>query len=135
VLGDERDAVRKKLKSLILWARSHFQQLFSAYCNRRPGRFNVLHMSPFKRNSERHGARLYASLIVNLNRQVQRLPCLILDISRRGYRVRGSFRLKRGEQVEVIPRDDPIAAAKCNVVWVGRTGSALQGEAGLETIT
>jgi hypothetical protein len=94
----------------------------------------MLDTSQFKRSSERHPAKKHGSLIINLERHLQRLPCLILDFSRGGFRVRGSFRLKRGHIVEVIPDDDPLSVVKCSVVWVGRTGSAQQGEAGLEAL-
>jgi hypothetical protein len=94
----------------------------------------VLDTSPFKRSSERHPAKKHGSLIINLERQLQRLPCLIVDFSRGGFRVRGSFRLKRGQLVEVIPDDDPLCVVKCSVVWVGSPGSAQQGEAGLEAL-
>jgi hypothetical protein len=59
---------------------------------------------------------------------------LIVDISRGGFRVRGSFRLKRGQVVEVIPDDDPLSVAKCSVVWVGKPGTVQQGDAGLEAM-
>ena len=58
-----------------------------------------------------------------------------MDLSRGGFRVRGSFRLRRGQLVEVIPDEDPQAVAKCSVVWVGRTGTAQEGEAGLEAMS
>lgn len=45
--------------------------------------------------------------------------------------MRLSFRLKRGQGIEVIPHDDPLHAIRCNVVWVGKSGSKQDGEAGL----
>src|SRR5262249_54265525 len=94
----------------------------------------VSHASPFKRSSERQRqpTKKQASLITNLRGHLQRHPCLIVDISEGGYRVRGSFRIKRGQFVKVIPADDRLSVAKCSVVWVGRMGTAQQGEAGLE---
>ena len=94
----------------------------------------MLDTFPVKRSSERHASKKHGSLIINLERHVQRLPCLIVDLSRGGFRVRGSFRLRRGQVVEVIPDDDPLSVARCSVVWVGKTGSAQHGEAGLEAI-
>lgn len=94
----------------------------------------MLHASPFKRSSERHPVKKHGSLIVNYDRHLQRHPCLIVDVSRGGFRVRGSFRLKRGQVVEVVPDEDPLSVVKCNVVWIGKTSTAQQGEVGLETM-
>ena len=87
----------------------------------------MLVISLTKRSAERHPAKKHASLITNL-RHLQRFPCLIVDISRGGFRVRGSFRLKEGQHVEVVPDEDPLSVSQCSVVWVG------DGEVGLETI-
>ena len=94
----------------------------------------MLHESPFKRSSERHSTKTHASLIVNFRGHLQRHPCLIVEISRGGYRLRGGFRVRRGQVVEVIPKDDPLSIAKCSVIWVGRDGTAQQGQAGLEAM-
>lgn len=75
-----------------------------------------------------------ASVVVGLGSQPQRIPCLIVDRSSEGYRLRGSFRLKRGQLVEVIPREDELNAIKCSVVWVGKPGSKHEGEAGVQTV-
>jgi PilZ domain-containing protein len=74
------------------------------------------------------------SLIVNLDRVPKRLPCLILDSSKGGFRLRSSVRLKRGQVVEVILDADPLSAMRCHVVWVGKAGSKLEGEIGLEIV-
>ncbi len=36
------------------------------------------------------------SLVINLDRKPKRLPCLVLDSSKEGFRLRGSFDLRRG---------------------------------------
>ena len=95
----------------------------------------MLGTSPKERSSERQPAKQHGSLIVSLDRHLHRVPCLIVDISRGGFRIRGSFRLRRGQMVEVVPEEDPLSVAKCSVVWVGRLGTAQQGEAGLEALT
>ena len=97
-------------------------------------RLDVLHESPFKRSSERHSTKAQASLITNFRGHLQRHPCLIVEVSRGGYRLRGGFRIKRGQVVEVIPKDDPLSVAKCSVIWVGKEGTPHQGHAGLEAI-
>jgi PilZ domain len=74
------------------------------------------------------------SLVVNLDRNQKRFPCLVLDSSQDGFRVRGSFHLRRGQIVEVILDADPLNAVHCNVVWIGKIGSKQQGEVGLETV-
>jgi hypothetical protein len=118
------------------WAEAHpplastFWTWTSELCWRR----NVLHDSPFKRSSERHLTKRQASLIMNFRGRLQRHPCLIVDISRGGYRLRGNFQVKRGQLVEVIPKDDPLSVAQCSVIWVGRQGTAQRGQAGLEAM-
>jgi len=74
-----------------------------------------------------------ASLVVNLGTHPQRIPCLIVDGSPDGFRLRGSFRLKRGQIVEVIPTDE-LNAILCSVVWVGKPGSKQEGEVGLQAV-
>ena len=60
-------------------------------------------------------------------------PCLIVDRSQEGFRLRGSFKLRRGQIVEVISAADPLNAVRCTVVWVGKAGSKQEREVGLET--
>jgi PilZ domain len=74
------------------------------------------------------------SLVVNLDRNQKSFPCLVLDSSQDGFRVRGSFHLRRGQIVEVILDADRLDAVRCNVVWIGKIGSKQEGEVGLETV-
>jgi hypothetical protein len=60
-------------------------------------------------------------------------PCLVIDKSQEGFRLRGSFRLKRGQIVELV-LDDPVDSARCEVIWVGKEGSEWGGEAGLQIV-
>jgi hypothetical protein len=83
-----------------------------------------------RRYSKRSLRKRRASLILDLKRQ----PCLVLDSSNDGFRVRGSFRLRRGQVVEIILDEDPLTAVRCNVVWVGKAGSKQEGEVGLQTV-
>lgn len=85
------------------------------------------------RRSKRVATRKGASVVVNLGSHPQRVPCLIVDRSPEGFRVRGSFRLKRGQLVEVILGDE-LGSIRCNVVWVGRPGSNQEGEVGLQAV-
>ena len=75
-----------------------------------------------------------ASLVVNLDRNQKRLPCLVLDSSEDGFRLRGSFHVRRGQIVEVVLDEAPLSAVRCSVVWVGKPGSKQEGEVGLETV-
>ncbi len=49
-------------------------------------------------------------------------PCLIVDRSQEGFRLRGNFSLRRGQIVELIA-DDPEDSVRCEVIWVGRAPS------------
>jgi hypothetical protein len=64
------------------------------------------------RRSKRVAMRKGASLVVDLGSHPQRIPCLIVDCSPEGFRLRGGFRLKRGQIVEVIPTDELGARIK-----------------------
>jgi hypothetical protein len=88
---------------------------------------------PKARRSKRTALKRRASLVINLDRNQRRLPCLILDSSKEGFRLRGSFQLKRGQVVELILDEDPPGSERCSVVWVGEAGSKQEGEVGLET--
>jgi hypothetical protein len=65
----------------------------------------------------------------------ERRPCLIVDESPGGFRLRGvSSRLRRGQVVEVILDQDPSKAVRCSVIWTGQPGTKQEGEAGLEIV-
>ena len=87
-----------------------------------------------RRRSNRMLSKAPASLTIGLDRNQQRLPCYVLDSSKEGFRVRGSFHLSRGEVVEILLDEDPLYFVRCNVVWVGKADSKLEGQAGLETL-
>jgi hypothetical protein len=86
-----------------------------------------------RRGSKRVVTRSRASVIVNLGSHPERFPCLIVDSSPDGFRLRAGFRLKRGQVVEVIPEEE-LKAVRCSVVWIGKRGSKHEGEVGLETV-
>jgi hypothetical protein len=60
-------------------------------------------------------------------------PCLIVDRSEEGFRLRGNFRLKRGQLIELV-LDDPVDSVRCEIIWVGRAGSRQEGQAGVQTM-
>ena len=86
------------------------------------------------RRSQRVVIKKGASVVVNLGSQPQRIPCLIVDRSPEGFRLRGGFRLRRGQVVEVIPSEDELNSIRCSVVWVGKPGSKQEGEIGLKAV-
>jgi len=89
---------------------------------------------PEGRRSKRVMSNKRGSLVINLDRNQQRLPCLVLDSSKEGFRLRGIFHLKRGQVVEFILDEDPLSSERCSVVWVGKGGSKQEGEVGLEAV-
>ena len=86
---------------------------------------------PERRRSKRTALKDRASLIVRRGRQAQRIPCLILDHSQEGFKIGGTFRLKRGELVELILDELTSDTVECRVMWVGTPASSQGGEAGL----
>ena len=89
---------------------------------------------PQGRRSARVMSKRRASLVINLDRKPKRFPCLVLDSSKEGFRVRGSFDLRRGQVVELILDEDMPCPVRCRVAWVGKIGSKQEGEVGLETV-
>jgi len=89
---------------------------------------------PQGRRSRRAISKSPAGLVINLDRNPKRLPCLVVDSSKEGFRLRGSFDLRRGQVVELILEEDMPTPERCKVVWVGKAGSKREGEFGLETL-
>lgn len=89
---------------------------------------------PQRRRSERVVLKRRGSLVINRDRMPKRLPCLVLDSSKEGFRLRGSFELRRGQVVELILDEETPSPERCSVVWVGKAGSKQEGEAGLEIV-
>jgi hypothetical protein len=86
-----------------------------------------------RRRSTRVMSKRRASLVINVDRKPRRLPCLVLDSSKEGFRLRGSSHLiRRGQVVELILDEDIPNPQRCSVVWVGKAGSKQEGEIGLE---
>ena len=86
------------------------------------------------RRSKRAELKRRASLIINLNRIPKKLPCIVLDSSNEGFRVRGNFNLRRDQVVELILDEETPMPQRCSVVWGGRVGSKQEGEAGVEIV-
>jgi len=72
--------------------------------------------------------------VVNLERIAKRLPYLIVDSSPEGFRLMGTFELKRGQVVEIIADEDPLNISKCQVIWIGKPGSKQEGQVGLQLL-
>jgi len=90
--------------------------------------------NPEARHSERVISRQRASVVIkNLDSSQRRIPCLILDSSKEGFRLGGIHNLRRGQVVELVLGGSSPSSARCRVVWVGKPGSKQAGEAGLET--
>jgi hypothetical protein len=46
----------------------------------------------------------------------------------------GTYRLKRGQVVEIIPDEDPLNVSRCHVIWIGTLGSKQEGQVGLQLL-
>ncbi len=87
---------------------------------------------PNGRRSKRVVSKSRASLIINLDGYPKRLPCRVVDSSKEGFRLRGSFNVWRGQVVQLIL--DENSPKRCKVVWVGKADSKQEGEIGLEAV-
>jgi len=89
---------------------------------------------PGGRRSKRIATKKPARLVVKHHGHPTLLPCLIIDLSHEGFRLRGDFKLRRGQLVELIAEDALLNSVQCEVVWTGKAGSRHEGEAGLQTV-
>jgi len=89
---------------------------------------------PKARRSKRDVSKRHASLVINLDRKPKRLPCLVLDSSKEGFRLRGDFKFRPGQLVELILDEEMPSPERCSVVWVGKAGSKHEGEVGLAIV-
>src|SRR5437660_7883900 len=62
---------------------------------------------PQGRRSRRVATKKPANLVINLSGVQKMFPCLIVDGSQEGFRLRGNFRLRRGQLIELV-LDDPV---------------------------
>lgn len=85
-----------------------------------------------RRRLKRTALKMRANLIVKHGRQSERIPCLVLDDSRHGFKIVGASRLKQGQFVELILDEHTSTTVTCRVMWVGKPGSKQGGEAGLQ---
>jgi len=60
------------------------------------------------------------------------LLCLIVDKSQEGFRLRGSFRLRRGQLVELVVDDPMMDSVRREAIWIGKAGSEQAEEVGLQ---
>ena len=90
--------------------------------------------TPEHRQSNRIVTKNRASLLVSFKGHVERHPCLVVDRSQAGFRVRVGSKLRRGQIVEVCLDEDPGNPVRCSVVWTGKPGSKQEGQAGLQTV-
>jgi hypothetical protein len=90
--------------------------------------------SPEGRRSARAALKKRAGLVVNLRGRVERLPCLIVDSSRHGLRVRVNCKLRPGHTVEAILGEGPLQSVACKVIWTGKPESEQEGQVGLQIV-
>src|SRR5947199_10481986 len=86
-----------------------------------------------RRRSNRTVTKKRASLVITLRGVQKMFPCLVVDRSQEGLRVKGNFRLRRGQLVEIV-LDDPVDSLRCVVVWTGTTELGQVGEGGLQRV-
>src|SRR5260370_2226053 len=88
---------------------------------------------PEGRRSRRVATKKRASLVITLSGVQKMFPCLIVDRSEEGFRLRGNFRLRRVQLVELV-LDDPVHSRRCEVIWVGKPQSQQLAATGFQTL-
>ena len=86
------------------------------------------------RRSERTPLQIPACVVLDPNRNPTRIPCLIVDLTTKGLRLRGNLNLSRGQVVQVILEHQPQISFHSRVVWIGQADSNQEGEFGLEVV-
>jgi hypothetical protein len=86
------------------------------------------------RRSEPRPLQIPACVVIDPNRTPNRIPCLIVDLTTKGLKLRGNFNLSRGQVVQVILEHQPQISVRSRVVWVGKADSKQGGEFGLEVV-
>lgn len=84
---------------------------------------------PGGRRSKRIATKQPAKLVITTGEKQSTLLCHIVDASQEGYRLRGDFRLTRGQIVEIIVDERRAEPVRCEVMWIGKAGQ--EWEAGL----
>ena len=75
-----------------------------------------------------------ASLVIDLNSNSNGIPCILVDLTTKGFRLRGNFDLSRGQVVQVIFEHQPQIRVRSRVVWIGKAGFKEEREVGLEVV-
>jgi len=86
------------------------------------------------RRSERTPLQIPACVVLDLNRNPNRIPCIIVDLTTKGFKLRGNLNLSRGQVVQVILDHQPQISFHSRVVWIGQANSEREGEFGLEVV-
>jgi len=89
---------------------------------------------PEGRRNKRLPLKKRASLIFNHHGSQTRMPCLVLDATEVGFRLRVNCQLRPGQALELVLDEDPLSAMRCKVVWSGKIGSKQAGEIGVERV-
>jgi hypothetical protein len=87
-----------------------------------------------RRRSQRVSLKKRGRLVVNLASNQKLLPCIVVDSSKEGFRLRASLRVRRGDLVEVILDEPQPVIEQCSVVWIGKPDTKEFGEVGLEIV-
>jgi hypothetical protein len=77
-------------------------------------------------NPKRIITKKHARLVVNQTM----LPCLVIDISQGGFRLRGSFKLTHGQLVQIILDDTPLQLSNAKLYGSGTKGQSRHGKRG-----
>lgn len=84
-----------------------------------------------RRRSQRVSLKKRGRLVVN-NQHL--LPCIVVDSSKEGFRLRATLRARRGDLVEVILDEPQSHIEQCSIVWIGKPDTKEFGEVGLEIV-
>ena len=86
------------------------------------------------RRSERTPLQIPACVVTDLNRNPNRIRCLIVELNTKGFKLRGNLNLSRGQVVQIILEHQPQISFHSRVVWIGQADSNQEGEFGLEVV-
>ena len=86
------------------------------------------------RRSHRVMLKRRASLVINLDRNQKRFPCLVHRFLKRRFQAGGEFPPKAWPGGRTHPRPRAVHSVRCREVWVGKVGFKQAAEVGLEIV-
>jgi hypothetical protein len=85
---------------------------------------------PVQRRSPRERVQIAVTLVIE--GEVEEHPATTVDLSAQGVRLQSDASIFPGQPVGLLLGTDPGYVLQARVVWIGKVGSVVEGQAGIE---